>query len=167
MKTVLLFSARWISNGTTIKTCCKWSFNSLPRLCNILRSAETYGFFWRLELWCSLSCAAYASAWKKEICRQGCIEKMQPLSAREKHTQPVISIADASDRKWEKASCIQPESEHCPRTTQQFYCMLQCGSGVRIQWLEFTVDMCGIQGFPLITAKCQSEDVVARKQNKA
>lgn len=32
---------------------------------------------------------------------------------------------------------------------------------------EFTVDMCGIQGFPLITAKCQSEDVAARKQNKA
>lgn len=115
----------------------------------------------QLKLCCLRICT------KKEICRQGCIEKMQPLSAREKHTQPVISIADASDRKWEKASCIQPESEHCPRTTQQFYCMLQCGSGVRIQWLEFTVDMCGIQGFPLITAKCQSEDVVARKQNKA
>lgn len=43
---------------------------------------------------------------------------------------------------------------------------VELGSSV-LQRLESTVDMCGIQGFPLITAKCQSEDVAARKQNKA
>lgn len=81
----------------------------------------------------------------------------------------VISIADASDRKCEWASCILPESEHCPTTVRQSYCTAECGSGGSsvVQWSESTVDMCGIQGFSLITAKCQSEDVVARKQNKA
>lgn len=64
-----------------------------------------------------------------------------------------------------------PESEHCTS-----HCALlvlygrvwECGEkpGV-VQRSESAVDMCGIQGFSLITAKCQSEDVVARKQNKA
>lgn len=87
------------------------------------------------------------------------------FSLQERDVHSVISIADVSDRKRKKASCMEPESEHCPRTARQSCCL--CGSGVRIQWLEFTVDMCGIQGFPLITAKCQSEDVVVWKQNKA
>lgn len=43
---------------------------------------------------------------------------------------------------------------------------VESGSSV-VQQSESTVNMCGIQGFSLITAKCQSEDVVARKQNKA
>lgn len=98
-------------------------------------------------------------------CGQSRIEKYNNLSLHERAAHSVISIADVGDRKHKKASCTGPESEHCPRRAQRPRCM--CGSGVRIQWLEFTVDMCGIQGFPLITAKCQSEDVVAWKQNKA
>lgn len=83
------------------------------------------------------------------------------------HSRSVISLADAADRKCEKASCMQLESGHCPGSVQRSCCVLERGSRVGIQQLEFTVDMCGIQGFPLITAKCQSEDVVAWKQNKA
>lgn len=81
----------------------------------------------------------------------------------------VISIADASDRKCEWASCISNEFEHCLRPAHWYYCTAKCGSlgSSAVQWSESTVDTCGIRGFSLITAKCQSEDVVVQKQNKA
>lgn len=66
---------------------------------------------------------------------------------------------------------MQPESEHCARARSAalLYALsvgVESGSRVLTR-SESAVDMCGIQGFPLIAAKCQSEDVAARKQNKA
>ena len=43
-------------------------------------------------------------------------ENTASLPERNTLGHSVISIADASDRKCEWASCIQPESRHCPRT---------------------------------------------------
>lgn len=45
-------------------------------------------------------------------------ESTTSLSERSTLCHSVISIADASDRKCEWASCIQPESTHCPRAAQ-------------------------------------------------
>lgn len=45
-------------------------------------------------------------------------ESTTSLSERNTLCHSVISIADASDRKCEWASCIQPESTHCPRAAQ-------------------------------------------------
>ena len=43
-------------------------------------------------------------------------ENTASLPERNTLGHSVISIADASDRKCEWASCIQPESQHCPST---------------------------------------------------
>lgn len=55
-------------------------------------------------------------------------ENTTSLPERNTVTRLVISIADASDRKCEWASCIQHESQHCLRTVQQSYCTVGCGS---------------------------------------
>lgn len=60
-------------------------------------------------------------------------ENTTSLPERNTLSHSVISIADVSDRKCEWGSCIQPESEHCPRTAQYSYCTAESGSGVRIQ----------------------------------
>lgn len=81
---------------------------------------------------------------EREICRKGKEkkkregtemhrEKTTSLPERNTLSRSVISIADASDRKCEWASCIQPESEHCSATAPQSYCTAECGSGAGIQ----------------------------------
>lgn len=70
-------------------------------------------------------------------------ENTASLPERNTLSHSDISIADASDRKCEWASCILPESEHCPTTVQQSYCTAECGSGVRIQCCAAVRTHCG------------------------
>lgn len=130
-------------DGMTTKKCCKQPFEwhlQPNRGCNLCMD-EWYDVFWRLGLWCGSTCAAYVTTeprkrggknlWKRgETWRETEMHRENTTSQPERNTLTlsVISIADASDRKCEWASCIQPESEHCPRTAQSSYCTAKCGS---------------------------------------
>lgn len=102
---------------------------------------------------------------------QRCIEKTQPPSQRETHpvTQSLaLQMLAIGSVNGPHAYSLNPSIVQGLRSspTVRQSVGVELGSSV-LQLSESTVAMCGIQGFPLITAKCQSEDVAARKQNKA
>ena len=111
--------------------------------------------------------------WEKEIFRKGqrCIEKTQAPCQRETHSVAqslalqMLAIGSVNGPHAYRLNPSIVRGLRSSRTVRQSV-GVESGSSV-VQRLESTVDMCGIQGFPLITAKCQSEDVAARKQNKA